>query len=268
VKDLDIFNEAYDLKDIVIIDNSVLSFIYHLENGIPIVPYYNEDKDGSLYVVGLYLMHIYKEDDLREANKKYINLDSFLKEAKERNDENSTIKEESISVENNNININNNMENNNRNNTPIKLDLNIKDMDKPEKVSQKCCSYRKNSQSISIKNETKSPYQRKLISQSKLMNMYYSINDKYKSNYSSKNIFEANKDKRNFSTDEEKEIEEIEENKNICNFYLKNRHLSFEEMPENETITFKYSNKTCCNFLDLNLVRSNFYSNFSDEENI
>ena len=100
------------------------------------------------------------------------------------------------------------------------------------------------------------------------MNMYYSINDKYKSNYSSKNIFEANKDKRNFSTDEEKEIKEIEENKNICNFYLKNRHLSLEEMPENETITFKYSNKTCCNFLDLNLVRSNFYSNFSDEENI
>jgi hypothetical protein len=84
------------------------------------------------------------------------------------------------------------MENNNRNNTPIKLDLNIKDMDKPEKVSQKCCSYRKNSQSISIKNETKSPYQRKLISQSKLMNMYYSINDKYKSNYSSKNIFDKN----------------------------------------------------------------------------
>ena len=60
VKDLDIFNEFYDLKDIIIIDNSVLSFIYHLENGIPIVPYYNEDKDGSLYVVGLYLMHIFK----------------------------------------------------------------------------------------------------------------------------------------------------------------------------------------------------------------
>ena len=67
VKDLDIFDEHYNLKDIVIIDNSVLSFIYHLENGIPIVPYYNEDKDGSLYVVGLYLSHIHKENDLRET---------------------------------------------------------------------------------------------------------------------------------------------------------------------------------------------------------
>ena len=40
--------------------------------------------------------------------------------------------------------------------------------------------------------------------------MYYSINDKYKASQSSKNIFEdVNKDKRNFSTDEEKEIKEI-----------------------------------------------------------
>lgn len=88
-----------------------------------------------------------------------------------------------------------------------------------------------------------------------------------------KNIFEdVNKDKRNFSTDEEKEIKEIEENKNISNFYFKNRHFTIEERPENENdndnVTIKYSNKTCCNFLDLNLVRSNFYSNFSEEENI
>ena len=276
VKDLDIFNEAHDLKDIVIIDNSVLSFIYHLENGIPIVPYYNEDKDGALYVVGLYLVHIYKEDDLREANKKYIKLDNFLKEAKERNDENSTINEESISVENSNninINVNNNKESSNKNNTPINIDINIKDIDKAEKGSQKCSSYRRNSQCLSIKNDTKSPHQKKLISQSKLMNMYYSINDKYKSSQSSKNIFEdVNKDKRNFSTDEEKEIKEIEENKNISNFYFKNRHFSIEERPENENdndnVTIKYSNKTCCNFLDLNLVRSNFYNNFSEEENI
>ena len=91
VKDLDIFNEYYDLKDIVIVDNSVLSFAYHLHNGIPIVPYYDEDKDGSLYVVGLYLIHIYGEEDLREANKKSINLDSFLEEAKKRKEEEDDI---------------------------------------------------------------------------------------------------------------------------------------------------------------------------------
>jgi len=110
VKDLDIFNEFYDLKDIIIIDNSVLSFIYHLENGIPIVPYYNEDKDGSLYVVGLYLMHIFKEYDLREANKKYINLESFLNEAKTKknldktfhsSNSSNSINQESIIINNN-----------------------------------------------------------------------------------------------------------------------------------------------------------------------
>ena len=82
VKDLDIFNEYYDLKDIVIIDNSVLSFAYHLYNGIPIVPYYEGENDNFLYVVGLYLDHIYKVNDLREANKKLINLDYFYGIAK------------------------------------------------------------------------------------------------------------------------------------------------------------------------------------------
>ena len=94
VKDLDIFDQHYNLKDIVIIDNSVLSFIYHLENGIPIVPYYNEDKDGALYIVGLYLLHIFKEDDLRKSNKKYINLDSFLDEARTRKETESSFIEE------------------------------------------------------------------------------------------------------------------------------------------------------------------------------
>ena len=94
VKDLDIFNLHYNLKDIIIVDNSVLSFAYHLHNGIPILPYYDEDKDGSLYVVGLYLMHIFNEEDLRKANEKHINLMSFLEEAKKKKEEESSEEEE------------------------------------------------------------------------------------------------------------------------------------------------------------------------------
>ena len=207
VKDLDIFNEAYDLKDIVIVDNSVLSFIYHLENGIPIVPYYNEDKDGSLYIVGLYLMHIYKEDDLREANKKYINLDSFLNEAKNRNDENSTINEESISIENNNINSNTNTREIGikNNSTPIKLDLNTDNITnniKEKDSKENCSSHRRDSNHLSIKNETTTP-QKNLIKKSTLMKMYYSLNDKSEN---AKNIFSVeNKNNRSFLTDDEKE---------------------------------------------------------------
>ena len=101
VKDLDIFDEYYDLKDIVIIDNSVLSFAYHLYNGIPIVPYYEGDKDSFLYIVGLYLDHIYKAKDLREANKKLINLDYFSQLAKNKmeNENGDIIDEESDTIE-------------------------------------------------------------------------------------------------------------------------------------------------------------------------
>ena len=69
-----------------------------MENGIPIVPYYNEDKDGALFIVGLYLMHIFKEDDLRKSNKKYINLDSFLDKARTRKETESSLNEDQIII--------------------------------------------------------------------------------------------------------------------------------------------------------------------------
>ena len=257
VKDLDIFDEYYDLKDIVIIDNSVLSFIYHLENGIPIVPYYNEDKDGSLYVVGLYLRHIYKENDLREANKKYINLDSFLKEARERKDLNSTINEESISIENN-TNINNTEKcNNPRNSSSIKLELNKVNLTSNDKDNKTISSKRTSYQCLSLQNDK--GHQNKLISQSKLINMYYSINDKCISTFGDKN-------KNNITTDEEKDINENDSNKDDSDLFLKKRLLTNEIKRTKSKITFKKSNKTCREYLDLKLVCSNFNNNFFSDK--
>ena len=201
VKDLDIFNEYYDLKDIVIIDNSVLSFAYHLHNGIPIVPYYDEDKDGSLYVVGLYLLHIFHEEDLREANKKQINLDSFLEEAKKNKDleeeyvDENKIDEESDSKEDDNND--SNKENNDGNNKEIdnnkksfekkiskksvEQDNKISEIDK--KKSDKKLGVKKKSSnflcSLDHRREQENDFtQRKLMSQSKLINMYYEVKDK------------------------------------------------------------------------------------------
>ena len=37
--------EFCDLKDVVLIDNSVLSFEYHLDNGIQISPFYDSKVD-------------------------------------------------------------------------------------------------------------------------------------------------------------------------------------------------------------------------------
>lgn len=81
VKDLDIFHN-YNLKDIVLIDNSVLSFAYHLDNGIPIVPFYDSEEDNELIILAHYLLKICKYDDLRTANREHIKLDHFIYQAK------------------------------------------------------------------------------------------------------------------------------------------------------------------------------------------
>jgi CTD small phosphatase-like protein 2 len=43
VKDLRIISDR-DLEDIVIVDNSVISFAFQLDNGIPICAFYSENK--------------------------------------------------------------------------------------------------------------------------------------------------------------------------------------------------------------------------------
>ena len=188
VKDLEILNENYNLKDIVIVDNSVLSFAYHLHNGIPIVPYYDEDKDGSLYVVGLYLMHIFKQNDLREENKKYINLDSFLEEAKklkedsfEEYDENSIESFKEIDENNNSIN---NNDNNKSLENPIERKSILIKRNSAKKNSEKKVFFniqKKNSISnfsACIQREKTQVFGfQKLKTKSKLLNMYLEVND-------------------------------------------------------------------------------------------
>ena len=195
-------------------------------------------------------MHIYKENDLREANKKYINLDSFLNEAKQRKELNGTINEESISIDNNNeINNINNINNNEAN-------LNKEKMSNIDKNSIVGLSYRRNSKCFSLENEKE--YKNKLRSQSKLINMYYSINDKCVSKFDPKN-------KNNLtSDDEEEEINEIENNNNKDDSYLflKKRNLSYKIEPKTDKVKARNSTKTCLDYLDLKLVCSNFNNYF------
>ena len=82
VKDLDTLDKYYNLKDIVIIDNSILSFAYHLYNGIHIVPFINQPNDTELMFTAHYLISIANYDDLSLENKKHLNLDNLLSEAK------------------------------------------------------------------------------------------------------------------------------------------------------------------------------------------
>ena len=76
IKDLSLFKNI-SLKDIIVIDNSVISFFFQLNNGIPILPYYNSINDNELICLSYYLSSIYSYDDLREANKINFQLQSF-----------------------------------------------------------------------------------------------------------------------------------------------------------------------------------------------
>ena len=87
VKDLDTLDKYYNLKDVVLIDNSVLSFAYHLNNGIPIVPFIEQKDDTQLLMLAYYLVSIASFDDLTQENKKHINIEHFLLMAKKLADE-------------------------------------------------------------------------------------------------------------------------------------------------------------------------------------
>jgi hypothetical protein len=88
IKDLRIIKNI-ELKDMIIIDNSVLSFAHQLENGIPILPYYDNKEDNELKFLMDYLNNIACVNDLRIENKKSIKMDYFLQTAKDELDESS-----------------------------------------------------------------------------------------------------------------------------------------------------------------------------------
>ena len=60
------------------IDNSILSFAYHINNGIPVVPFYDSKQDNELPLLCFYLLSIASFKDLRKVNKEHINLEYFL----------------------------------------------------------------------------------------------------------------------------------------------------------------------------------------------
>jgi Dullard-like phosphatase family protein len=68
VKDLEIFRNV-PMERVVIIDNSIISFCKQLDNGIPILPYYNNKYDTELKDLVGYLEYLYHTEDFRLENK-------------------------------------------------------------------------------------------------------------------------------------------------------------------------------------------------------
>ena len=151
IKDLDIFDKYYNLKDIIIIDNSVLSFAYHLNNGIPIVPYYDSEEDTELTILGYYLLSIYNYDDLREANKIHIRIDYYLEEAKKDMEEDE--EEEEISEEDDNDILIQIPDKKDLNNIILLQDINLKEKNNNNEEEQTIL-FKNNSSKNLKKNET------------------------------------------------------------------------------------------------------------------
>ena len=64
IKDLRILKNV-SLKDMVIIDNSVLSFAFHLDNGIPILPYYRGEEGIEMQNLSKLLLKLSECDDIK-----------------------------------------------------------------------------------------------------------------------------------------------------------------------------------------------------------
>lgn len=74
IKDISIFKEM-NLKDLVLVDDSVYSFAFQINNGVPIQRWKNKSNDQELKFLLPFLIKLSFEWDVREALKKYFNLE-------------------------------------------------------------------------------------------------------------------------------------------------------------------------------------------------
>ena len=78
IKDLRIIKNK-NLNEMLIVDKSVYSFAFQIENGIPILPWNNDQKDCELKHLTKYLIKLSKFDNLRRANSDYFKLSEIQK---------------------------------------------------------------------------------------------------------------------------------------------------------------------------------------------
>eukprot|EP01017_Pseudomicrothorax_dubius_P019686 TRINITY_DN2162_c0_g1_i12.p1 TRINITY_DN2162_c0_g1~~TRINITY_DN2162_c0_g1_i12.p1 ORF type:complete len:635 (-),score=73.90 TRINITY_DN2162_c0_g1_i12:103-2007(-) len=76
VKDLRVIANR-DLKNMCLVDNAAYSFAYQLDNGIPIVPFYDNHDDKELLHLTNYLKSLLLVEDVREVNRKAFKMSAF-----------------------------------------------------------------------------------------------------------------------------------------------------------------------------------------------
>jgi CTD small phosphatase-like protein 2 len=73
VKDLRILGNR-NLQDVILVDNAAYSFGFQVENGVPIIPFYDDKNDQELKHLTTYLKSLCDVKDVREVNKKTFKL--------------------------------------------------------------------------------------------------------------------------------------------------------------------------------------------------
>jgi hypothetical protein len=86
VKDLRIIRNI-PIDQMIIIDNSVLSFAFHLNNGIPILPFYSNKDDIEMNFLKNYLTKLSKYENMIDQNGLTFNLKAVLEQATKAQDE-------------------------------------------------------------------------------------------------------------------------------------------------------------------------------------
>jgi hypothetical protein len=187
-KNLNIFKNICPLKDIVMVDCSVIGFGFFLENGIPIIPYYDSKEDVELMLVSYYLLSIASNNDLRIALKRDIELNYYFQKAREKNNDKD-------------INIINDLKRENTNISPETAQTKRKRESKTYKFTNYIHIYKRNSHSLEEKkNKKTSKGSKKKKKLEKEEDNKYISPKKDKESVKKKKIrkYTANSQKRNF----------------------------------------------------------------------
>jgi CTD small phosphatase-like protein 2 len=62
------------MKDLIIVDNSVFSFSFQIDNGIPIIPFYADKEDEEMLHLVYYLNCLTSVEDVRPQNREAFEL--------------------------------------------------------------------------------------------------------------------------------------------------------------------------------------------------
>lgn len=91
VKDLSIFEGQRDLKNIILVDNSIFSFARQLDNGILVTSFYNDEEDCFLGNLIYYLKErILPCEDVRTVNNEFFRFAEIKEEFEKENENLST----------------------------------------------------------------------------------------------------------------------------------------------------------------------------------